>query len=113
MNNSEKIYKPKEFSKLIGLSVSSLQRLDREKILVANRTSTNRRYYTMEHYMEYMGINNKDNHISKNTTLEELEKIFKDILDGNVKSIYVEDNDKFKKIVEKLFSNYDVEIISI
>ena len=47
----EKIYKPKEFSKLIGLSVSSLQRLDREKILVANRTSTNRRYYTMEHYM--------------------------------------------------------------
>lgn len=40
----------------------------------------------MEHYMEYMGINNKDNHISKNTTLEELEKIFKDILDGNVKA---------------------------
>lgn len=109
----EKIYKPREFSKLIGLSVSSLQRLDREKILIANRTSTNRRYYTMKQYEEYMGINKKENYISKNTTLEEIEKVFKDVLDGNVKSIYVEDNDKFKKIVEKLFSNYDVEIVSI
>lgn len=108
-----KIYKPKEFSKLIGLSVSSLQRLDREGILIANRTSTNRRYYTMKQYEEYMGINKKENYISKNTTLEEIEKVFKDVLDGNVKSIYVEDNDKFKKIVEKLFSNYDVEIVSI
>lgn len=107
----EKFYKPKEFSKLIGLSVSSLQRLDREKILVANRTSTNRRYYTMEHYMEYMGKNNKENYISKNTTMEELEKIFNSMLEGDLKSIYVDN--KLKKIVEKLFSNYDIEIISI
>lgn len=109
----EKIYKPKEFSKLIGLSVSSLQRLDREGILIANRTSTNRRYYTMKQYEEYMGINKKENYISKNTKLEEIEKILNSILEGNLKTIYVEDNDKFKKIVEKLFSNYDVEIISI
>lgn len=109
----EKIYKPREFSKLIGLSVSSLQRLDREKILIANRTSTNRRYYTMKQYEEYMGINNKENYINKNTTMEELEKIFNNLLEDNLKTIYVEDNDKFKKIVEKLFSNYDVEIISI
>lgn len=109
----EKIYKPKEFSKLIGLSVSSLQRLDRKGILVANRTSTNRRYYTMKQYEEYMGINKKENYISKNTTMEELEKIVENALEGDLKSIYVEDNDKFKKIVEKLFSNYDVEIVSI
>lgn len=109
----EKIYKPKEFSKLIGLSVSSLQRLDREGILIANRTSTNRRYYTMKQYEEYMGINKKENYISKNTKLEEIEKILNSILEGNLKTIYVEDNSKFKKIVEKLFSNYDVEIISI
>lgn len=107
----EKIYKPKEFSELVGLSISSLQRLDREGILVANRTSTNRRYYTMEHYEKYMGKNNKDNHISKNTTLEELSELFKDVLEGDLKVIYVED--KLKKIVEKLFSNYDVEIVSI
>lgn len=109
----EKIYKPKEFSKLIGLSVSSLQRLDRAGILVANRTSTNRRYYTMEHYMEYMGINNKDNHINKNTTLEEIEKILKDVLEGELKTIYVDGDDTFRGIVEKLFINYDVEIVSI
>lgn len=107
----EKIYKPREFSKLIGLSVSSLQRLDREGILIANRTSTNRRYYTMKQYEEYMGINNKENYISKNTTLEELESLLKDVLDGDLKKIYVDN--KLKKIVEKLFSNYDVEIISI
>lgn len=107
----EKIYKPKEFSKLIGLSVSSLQRLDRAGILVANRTSTNRRYYTIKQYEEYMGINNKDNHISKNSTMEEIEKIVENVLEGDLKSIYVDD--KLKKIVEKLFSNYDVEIISI
>lgn len=107
----EKIYKPKEFSKLIGLSVSSLQRLDRAGILVANRTSTNRRYYTIKQYEEYMGINNKDNHISKNSTMEEIEKIVENVLEGDLKSIYVDD--KLKKIVEKSFSNYDVEIISI
>mgnify|MGYP004602130947 CR=1 FL=1 len=107
----EKIYKPKEFSKLIGLSVSSLQRLDREKILVANRTSTNRRYYTMKQYEEYMCVNKKENYISKDTTLEEIEKIVGNILEGELKDIYVDD--KLKKIVEKLFINYDVEIISI
>ena len=109
----EKIYKPKEFSKLIGLSVSSLQRLDREKILVANRTSTNRRYYTMKQYEEYMGINNKKNYISKNTTLEELEKVFSGILEGDLKDIYVEGDDEFRGIIKRLFSNYDIEIVSI
>lgn len=108
-----KIYKPKEFSKLIGLSVSSLQRLDREKILIANRTSTNRRYYTIKQYEEYMGINNKDNYISKNTTMEELEKIFNNLLEGDLKTIYVDDDDKFKEMIMRLFINYDVEIISI
>lgn len=109
----EKIYKPKEFSKLIGLSVSSLQRLDRAGILIANRTSTNRRYYTMKQYEEYMGINKKENYISKNTTLGEIEKILNSILEGDLKTIFVEDDDKFKEIIKRLFSNYDVEIVSI
>ena len=113
MNNSETIYKPKEFSKLIGLSVSSLQRLDRAGILIANRTSTNRRYYTMKQYEEYMGINKKENYISKNTTMGELEKVVGNMLEGNVKTIYVDGDDTFRGIVEKLFSNYDIEIVSI
>lgn len=113
MNNSETIYKPKEFSKLIGLSVSSLQRLDREGILIANRTSTNRRYYTMKQYEEYMGINKKENYISKNTTMEELEKIVENALEGNVDKLTVSGDDKFKEIIERLFSKYDIEIVSI
>ena len=36
-------YKPKEFAELLHVSVKTLQCWDREKILVANRTPTNRR----------------------------------------------------------------------
>ena len=36
-------YKPKEVAELLHVSVKTLQRWDREKILVANRTPTNRR----------------------------------------------------------------------
>ena len=34
-------YKPKEFAKLLNVSVKTLQRWDREKTLIANRTLTN------------------------------------------------------------------------
>ena len=44
-------YKPKDFSKLIGVSVKTLQRWDREGILKANRTPTDRRYYTYDQYL--------------------------------------------------------------
>ena len=36
-------YKPKEVAELLHVSVKTLQRWDREKILVANKTPTNRR----------------------------------------------------------------------
>lgn len=36
-------YKPKDFAELIGVSVKTLQRWDREGVLKANRTPTNRR----------------------------------------------------------------------
>lgn len=42
-------YKPQDFAKMIGVSVKTLQRWDRERILQAYRTPTNRRYYTDEH----------------------------------------------------------------
>ena len=51
-----KIYKPNEFGKMIGRSVNTLQRWDREGILKARRTRTNRRYYTEEDYYNIMGI---------------------------------------------------------
>ena len=36
-------YKPKDFAELLGVSVKTLQRWDREETLKANRTPTDRR----------------------------------------------------------------------
>lgn len=41
---------------MIGKSVGTLQRWDNEQILIANRSPTNRRYYTHEQYLNYLGI---------------------------------------------------------
>lgn len=48
-------YKPKEFAEMIGVSVKTLQRWDREGILKAHRTPKDRRYYTDKQYTEYTG----------------------------------------------------------
>ena len=50
-------YKPKDFAELLGVSVKTLQRWDREGILPANRTPTDRRYYTYDQYLQFKGIN--------------------------------------------------------
>ena len=52
-------YKPKDFAALLGVSVKTLQRWDREGILKANRTPTDRRYYTYDQYLQFKGINIK------------------------------------------------------
>ena len=49
-------YKPKDFAELLGVSVKTLQRWDREGILKANRTPTDRRYYTYDQYLQFKGI---------------------------------------------------------
>lgn len=49
-------YKPKDFAELLGISVKTLQRWDREGILKANRTPTDRRYYTYNQYLQFKGI---------------------------------------------------------
>jgi DNA-binding transcriptional MerR regulator len=43
-------YSPKEFGRLIGRTTNTLQRWDRQGILKAHRTPTNRRYYTHNQY---------------------------------------------------------------
>ena len=45
----KKIYK-------INRSVNTLQRWDRDGVLIAHRTLTNRRYYTLEDYNKVMGV---------------------------------------------------------
>jgi predicted site-specific integrase-resolvase len=52
----EHTYRPHEFAALIGKTVNTLQRWDREGILPAHRTPTNRRYYTHDQYLEYRGL---------------------------------------------------------
>ena len=51
-----KNYKPKDFAELLGVSVKTLQRWDREDILKANRTPTDRRYYTYDQYLQFKGM---------------------------------------------------------
>jgi len=52
----EHTYSPKQFGKLIGKSVNTLQKWDRQGILHAYRSPTNRRYYTHEQYLQYRGL---------------------------------------------------------
>jgi predicted site-specific integrase-resolvase len=51
-------YKPSEFAEVLNVSVKTLQRWDRENILKAKRTPTNRRYYTYDQYLEFKGLKN-------------------------------------------------------
>ena len=48
--------KLKEFVELLNVSVITLQRWNKDGKLKAFRTTTNRRYYTYEQYLEYTGI---------------------------------------------------------
>ena len=55
------IYKPKEFADKINVTVNTLQRWDREGTLKADRSPTNRRFYTDSHYQQYLKNINKSN----------------------------------------------------
>ena len=48
-------YRPNEFAKLIGVSIKTLQRWDVNGKLPAFRTPGDRRYYTYEQYLKYVG----------------------------------------------------------
>ena len=51
-------YKPKDFAELLNVSVKTLQRWDRDGILTAKRTPTDRRYYTYDQYLDFIGLKN-------------------------------------------------------
>lgn len=53
-------YKPAAFAELLGVSVKTLQRWDKDGILKANRTPTDRRYYTYDQYLQFKGLKVKD-----------------------------------------------------
>ena len=63
----EKLYTVTEFAELINKKVKTLQKWDREGILKAYRTPTNRRYYTQKQYLEYIGDSlEKENNVREN-----------------------------------------------
>lgn len=51
----EKVYTISQFSDMINIKVKTLQKWDRDGILKAKRTLTNRRYYTEGQYLSYIG----------------------------------------------------------
>lgn len=57
------IYSPREFGALIGRSTKTLQKWDREGILKAHRSITNRRYYDHDQYLKLIGqkVKNRKN----------------------------------------------------
>lgn len=58
-------YSPKDFGALIGRSTNTLQRWDREGRLHAHRSPvSNRRFYTHDQYLEYMGMNTQSERLN-------------------------------------------------
>ena len=89
-------YKPKDFAELLGVSIKTLQRWDREGILKANRTPTDRRYYTYGQYLQFKGINIEHEELSSH---EELVQDIISIL--HVFSCRLYGLRKYKKQIEK------------
>lgn len=64
--DKNKNYTVGEFAKLINRSVRTVQRWDKDGILVAKRNLKNRRYYTYEQYLQAIGELPEDNVESEN-----------------------------------------------
>ena len=93
-------YKPKDFAELLNVSVKTLQRWDRDKILIAKRTPTDRRYYTYDQYLEFKGVTNDSNtkkkviytRVSTNNQKDDLKNQVKFLLDfANAKGIIIDE----------------------
>ena len=93
-------YKPKDFAELLNVSVKTLQRWDRDNILVAKRTPTDRRYYTYDQYLEFKGVSNDSNtkkkiiytRVSTNNQKDDLKNQVKFLLDfANAKGIIIDE----------------------
>jgi putative resolvase len=59
----DRTYPPREFSKMVGRSVNTLRREDREGRFPAKRTTTNQRYYTYDYYLRVLGREPRERHI--------------------------------------------------
>jgi len=83
------MYKASEFAKMVNVSIKTLQRWDREGILKAHRTPTDRRYYTHFQYLEFIEKNFKAGEVMSEGKYEAISTM---IL-HTVRSILAEDID--------------------
>lgn len=100
MNKHIANYKPKDFAELLNVSVKTLQRWDRDKVLIAKRTPTDRRYYTYDQYLEFKGVSNDLNtkkkiiytRVSTNNQKNDLKNQVKFLLEfANAKGIIIDE----------------------
>ena len=93
-------YKPKDFAELLNVSVKTLQRWDRDKILIAKRTPTDRRYYTYDQFLEFKCVSNDSNikkkiiytRASTNNQKDDFKNQVKFLLDfANAKGIIIDE----------------------
>ena len=99
-------YKPKDFAELLGVSVKTLQRWDREGILKANRTPTDRRYYTYDQYLQFKGINT-----------EKWNQLLDEVMEQKIKTIIVTHKDRFVRFgydwFEKFCMKFNTTIVVV
>lgn len=82
----ERTYNVSEAAKILGVSVKTLQRWDRDGKFVANRTPSNRRFYTEKQIND---IYNDEEIIEEN--IKELEEAVSKMKNGSVITIEFED----------------------
>lgn len=104
-------YKPKDFAELLGVSVKTLQRWDREGTLKANWTPTNRRYYTYDQYFQFKGVNiENDNRKKWNELLDK-------VMEQKIKTIIIAHKDRFVRFgydwFEKFCMKFNTTIVVV
>ena len=110
----EKIYKPKEVKEMLQISQQTIINWEKSGKLVAKRLPSGRRYFLQSQIDALLNIDNKKEYtISKDISLEDLSELFKDVLENNVDKLIVKGDIDYKEMIMRLFSNYDIEIVSI
>ena len=81
-------YKPKDFAELLGVSVKTLQRWDRENILKAKRTPTDRKYKKKIKRDEEIAKSLQSRDKTNNKTNTKNQSKYWSLLDGYIMNIY-------------------------
>ena len=90
----EKLYNVSEFADLVNVKVKTLQKWDRDGVLKANRTPTNRRYYTHSQYLNFIGSDELSEGISQIGKEGKRMSLMQELDAGDKKGLF-KSNDEF------------------